>query len=87
MTMEWPETEETTNTDRSSISSITSNSDMVGITNDKTNNDNSNGCSTNHLNGTTVTHNDSLSDEELSDFSLNFSDDEEYKTNSSSHRK
>lgn len=84
--MEWPETEETQNTDRSSISSNTSNHEMVGITNTKSKNDNSNGCIQHPQNGIT-THMDSQSDEELSDFSLNFSDDEEYKLSNSSNRK
>lgn len=68
-------------TDRSSTSSTVSQNDLAGHT-FRLNNEHTDG--NNHTisaNGLLNNH-DSLSDEELSDFSMNYSDDEDNKTNS-----
>lgn len=67
-------------TDRSSTSSTASHNDLTGHI-FRSNNDLD---GTNHIISTNglMNHQDSLSDEELSDFSMNYSDDEDSKTNS-----
>lgn len=65
-------------TDRSSTSSTASHNDLNRHTFRSNNDSNNHTISSNGLS----TNQDSLSDEELSDFSLNYSDDEDNKTNS-----
>lgn len=67
-------------TDRSSTSSTASHNDLTGHP-FRSNNDRDGNNHTIATNGLLNNH-DSLSDEELSDFSMNYSDDEDSKTNS-----
>lgn len=65
-------------TDRSSTSSTASHNDLTRHS-FRSNNDLD---GTSHTTNGLLNHQDSLSDEELSDFSMNYSDDEDNKTNS-----
>ncbi len=65
-------------TDRSSTSSTASHNELTGHPYRSNNDHDGNMISTNGL----LNNQDSLSDEELSDFSMNYSDDEDNKTNS-----
>lgn len=67
-------------TDRSSTSSTASHNDLTGH-NFRSNNDMDGNNHTISANGL-ANNQDSLSDEELSDFSMNYSDDDDNKTNS-----
>lgn len=67
-------------TDRSSTSSTASHNDLTGhsFRSNKDRDCNNHTISTNGM----LNNQDSLSDEELSDFSMNYSDDDDSKTNS-----
>lgn len=68
-------------TDRSSTSSTASHGELIGHSFRSTNDRDIN-IHTISTNGMLLNNQDSLSDEEMSDFSMNYSDDEDNKTNS-----
>lgn len=88
--MEWVENEELTNDRCSTASSISNSGDVnSGLSAHSNgpkpgNNQNLNGTQSNQTNSNTSLNLDSMSDGELSDFSLNDSDDEEFRSNSNS---
>lgn len=84
--MEWVENEELTNDRCSTASSISNsgdvNSGLSAHSNGPKAANSQNGNQSNQINSNTSLNLDSMSDGELSDFSLNDSDDEEFRSNS-----
>lgn len=85
--MDWVENEELTNDRCSTASSISNSGDANSVFTSNSNgpkvmaNQTQNGHSNNQSNGNASLNLDSMSDGEISDFSLNDTDDEEFRSN------
>lgn len=91
--MEWIENEEVTNDRCSTASSLSNSGELNAITSAHSNGPKSmnahtiNGTKNNQANSNTSLNLDSMSDGELSDFSLNDSDDDEFRSTGNSGKK